>query len=377
MRPSTWRLCGVLCVVMACALPLAAADHAELIATIQSVDKEGRNHEQASAALKELSRSDAAAAVPILQAMKAATPLAHNWLQGAFEAVADRAAAGKTLSASELEAFVRDRSGDARARRLAYEWLIRIDPQSRERLIAGMLDDPSAPLRRDAVAHVIDRAKRASADAEQLALWRQALSGAVDEDQVKEIADKLKSLGEPVDLIRHFGFVTEWRLIGPFDNRGMQGFDVVYPPEKELDFEAEYEGMEGPVRWQSFSTDREMGKFDIAALTAPHKGAIDYAYTEFASNQTQPVEFRLATPNAWKLWLNGKLLFAREEYHRGMRFDQYIVRGELQPGVNTLLLKICQNEQEQDWAQTWAFQFRVCDPSGRAVHPVDSKAAVR
>jgi hypothetical protein len=31
------------------------------------------------------------------------------------------------------------------------------------------------------------------------------------------------------------------------------------------------------------------------------------------------------------------------------------------------LLKICQNEQTEEWAQNWAFQFRVCDAIGTAV----------
>ena len=65
--------------------------------------------------------------------------------------------------------------------------------------------------------------------------------------------------------------------------------------------------------------------------------------------------------------MNGELVFAREEYHRGMQFDQYIVPGKLQPGKNTILLKVCQNEQEQDWAQRWAVQFRICDIEGRAL----------
>jgi hypothetical protein len=352
---------------------LQAATPAEWIETIRSVGREGEGHPQAVAAVRELSQADASAAIPVLQAMQGANPLARNWLQGAFEAIADRTASDGTLAAETLEAFVTDRTGNARARRLAYEWLVRIDPDAEARLIPGMLDDPSRPLRRDAVAHVIEQAREAEGEQAQLSLWQKALGGAVDEDQVKLIANKLKELGEPVNLARHFGMLTEWHLIGPFDNREMGGFDVVYPPEREIDLDAEYEGMEGTVRWQAFATEDEMGVFDIAELTHPHKGAITYAYSEFVSDASRQVEFRLATPNAWKLWLNGELLFAREEYHRGMRFDQYIVPAELQAGENILLLKVCQNEQTQDWAQKWGFQFRVCDPTGRAVHPVSAE----
>ena len=88
------------------------------------------------------------------------------------------------------------------------------------------------------------------------------------------------------------------------------------------------------------------------------------------------MEFRFGTPNAWKLWLNGELLFGREEYHRGMFYDQYQVRGQLKPGKNVILMKICQNEQKEDWAQDWKIQFRICDPTGRALRPAGTTAAI-
>jgi hypothetical protein len=86
-----------------------------------------------------------------------------------------------------------------------------------------------------------------------------------------------------------------------------------------------------------------------------------YAVTEFTSADRQAVQIQLGTPNAWKLWLNGQLLFAREEYHRGMALDQYRIDTVMQPGGNTLLLKICQNEQTESWAQRYQFQLRICD----------------
>jgi len=32
-----------------------------------------------------------------------------------------------------------------------------------------------------------------------------------------------------------------------------------------------------------------------------------------------------------------------------------------------LLLKICQNDQKEPWAQVWSFQFRICDGTGGVV----------
>jgi hypothetical protein len=51
--------------------------------------------------------------------------------------------------------------------------------------------------------------------------------------------------------------------------------------------------------------------------------------------------------------------------------DQYIVRGHLNEGENTILIKVCQNEQQESWAQIWKFQLRVCDKGGTAILSAD------
>ena len=92
-----------------------------------------------------------------------------------------------------------------------------------------------------------------------------------------------------------------------------------------------------------------------------------YAWTDFDSPREQQVELRLGCKNAWKLWLNGEFIFGRDEYHRGMQMDQYRYRVTLRPGVNRILLKVCQNEQQEDWTVQWEFQLRVCDETGTAI----------
>ena len=62
-----------------------------------------------------------------------------------------------------------------------------------------------------------------------------------------------------------------------------------------------------------------------------------------------------------------KLVFERDEYHRGARIDQYQLKIRLTKGRNTLLVKLCQNEQKESWTKEWQFQLRVCDATGTAV----------
>ena len=205
-------------------------------------------------------------------------------------------------------------------------------------------------------------------------LYRQALSGAVHEDQVKTIAEALRKAGETVDISRHFGFVSAWKIAGPFDNREEKGWAVAYQPEAEIvqervNPEAEYDGMNGKVRWQAIETTDDFGVVDIAKQIENFKGSAMYAVAEWSSPSQQSLQIRLGTPNAWKLWVNGALAFEREEYHRSTQLDQYSVTVQLKPGVNVLAFKICQNEQTQDWAQKYQFQLRVCDATGVGVLP--------
>lgn len=351
---------------------LNAADLTPHVAAIKAVGAEGAGNEAAGAAVRELSQEPASSLPALLTAFDGASPHAANYLRGAVEAIADRATARKqALPVKDIEAFVLDRARDPRARRLGYELLLNVDAAVEDRIIPGMLLDPSPDFRRDAVERFIKAAKETpeANKSEAVALWKQALSGATDADQVKSIATELKKLGEKVDLVAHFGFLTQWKIIGPFDNRGLAGFAKPYPPEEKLDFAAKYEGQTGEVAWSDVKTEDEFGLLDIAKAVSPYKGAVMYLATDFVSEKDRAVEFRLGTPNAWKVWLNGEPLFGRDEYHRGMAIDQYRVKVALRKGPNQILIKLCQNEQTEDWAQRYQLQFRVCESSGIAVAP--------
>jgi hypothetical protein len=354
----------------------AAEDIAAEIRAIRAVEAEGRGNKEANLAWRKLSRQPARVTPEILAALDGANPIAANYLRSAVETIAQRELEnGGKLPAAELEKFMRDTRHDPRGRRLAYELLARVDPSAPDRIIPGMLNDPSVEFRRDAVARLIEEAAQelaAGRQDEARKLLARALSGARDDDQVQAVKKQLEALGEKVDLPRHFGFLVDWRLIAPFDNTGQKGLTAVYPPEKEIDFAAEYEGKEAKkIGWVEHHTSQEYGIVDLAKALAPFKGAVAYAAVEFQSDQARPVELRLGTPNSWKLWLNGELIFTRDEYHRGMSLDQYQMRGRLRAGKNIILLKLCQNEQTEDWAQRWQFQLRVCDEAGTAVLSAD------
>ena len=198
-------------------------------------------------------------------------------------------------------------------------------------------------------------------------VYANALNAARDNDQIQQIVKELKSLGREVDLPTHFGFLTKWQVIGPFDNTARKGFAQIFPPEKQLEAGERYEGKDGPVRWVNYETTDDYGMVDINQPLGSLKETVAYAWTEFQSDVERDVELRLGCKNAWKIWLNGDFIFGRDEYHRGMTLDQYRMKVRMKPGANQLLVKVCQDEQVETWTVEWQFQLRVCDAAGTAV----------
>ena len=239
-----------------------------------------------------------------------------------------------------------------------------------------MLDDPSLELRRDAVARKLTAAEKSLEEKkpeQALATYRVAMDSARDLDQVKAAAEALKKLEHPVNLTYHFGFLQDWKLLGPFDNQGGKGFDTAYPIEKELDSK-DLLGPQGDLKWIADHTDDEYGFVDLNKAIGKHKGSLVYAVAEFQSDGPRPVELRLGTENANKIWLNGELISSANVYHANGTMDQYVGRGKLKSGRNLIVLKICQNEQKEEWAQEWKFQLRVCDVTGKAILSTDRVA---
>jgi len=369
------------CLSWVCLAPAlaSAAKVEDQVAALKAVGAEGAGNPKASEAWKQLSQADAADLPAILAGLDDANPLAANWLRASVDSIAERELRkGAKLPAADLEKFTLDTSHAPRARRLAFEWLCRADKTAADRLIPKMLNDPSIEFRRDAVARLLTEAETLATDKKKDAaaeVYRRALGGARDLDQVQEIVKKLETFGQTVDVPAHFGYLMEWKLIGPFDNTEEKGFDVVNPPESELKFTAEYPGKSGPVKWIDHVTEDDYGKVDLNKALLKANGVTAYATTEFTAAEALPIELRLATVCANKIWLNGELISANKVYHAGEKIDQYIARGKLKKGKNVILVKILQNEQKEEWAQDWDFKLRVCDATGTAVLSKDRPAS--
>jgi len=225
-----------------------------------------------------------------------------------------------------------------------------------------------------AVEKLLESARSSQKTEQAQALFEKVLSKGREVDQIKEAKEALEQTGQEIDVQSLMGFLVDWHTIGPFDNTGRQGFATVYPPEKKIDLKAIYQGKNDRAKWSALTTPDPFGMLNVNLQYGEIKEVLAYAHTTFDSDSERPAQFRIGSKNAWKLWLNGELLFARDEYHRGgTRVDQFIIDSKLSKGTNQILVKVCQNEQTQSWTKQWEFCLRVTDPSGTALHSVQAK----
>src|SRR5205085_8194485 len=108
------------------------------------------------------------------------------------------------------------------------------------------------------------------------------------------------------DLIRHFNFLTEWEVAGPFDGTAASGFSKTFPPETQFAAQAKYEGKGGAVVvWKYAQGEDPNGTVDLNKEIGKLKDAVAFAHTVVTVEREAPVEARVTAPSAVQTFLNG------------------------------------------------------------------------
>ena len=353
------------------------------LAAIAKAGPRGEGSDAARDASRRLTERGVSDLPRLFAALDTPNIVAANWVRSAVDEIVDRELARKCPPADwplvELKAFVRDGERQGRARRLAVDLLERLEPGYRATLLRESLGDRE--FRDDAVALALseaDAARKAGRNDEALRGYRAAFAQARDGDQVLLSARKLKELGQDADPIRHLGFVTRWRLVGPFDAPGVSGFVAQFAPEKSLamsptkplDFDATYEGQnQARIGWKWHATDDALGQVNLIAAIGPVAEAVGYAHAEIRSAKDQEIQIRCSADDNLTVWLNGEKVLARRQWLNGTRLDRFIVGAKLKAGSNSLLVKICQGPKHvnPEVPNNWTFQLRLCDVTGGGV----------
>ena len=126
-----------------------------------------------------------------------------------------------------------------------------------------------------------------------------------------------------------------WWVIFPFDNVDEKGFDTVYPPETEIDFDKEYIGKDGrKIGW--YKTNR---RGENVFSNVPEDDVTGYALTYLESDRDQNYLLSLGSDDTIKIWVNDKLVFSKY-VHRPLRRADDVIQLPVSKGRNKILVKI-------------------------------------
>ena len=126
-----------------------------------------------------------------------------------------------------------------------------------------------------------------------------------------------------------------WWVIHPFDNANETGFDTVYPPEVEIDFDKEYIGKDGrKIGW--YRTNR---RGENLFSNVPEDDVTGYAVTFLESDRVQNYLLSLGSDDTIKIWVNERLIFSKY-VHRPLRRADDVIQLPVKKGRNKILFKI-------------------------------------
>lgn len=353
-------------------VPAPSDETGDLLRDIRAVKAFGAGSEKARAAWDRLVRQGAKSLPLILDAMDTPDTVTANWLRLAFDEIAEKHR--KAIDADELLAFVRDPKRQGRPRRVALELLEGLRPGTKEKLLAGWLEDPE--FRSDAIALTLERLARDKDLPKEKAIsaLREVFLATRELEQAQTTAARLKERGVEVSVAGHMGCLREWYVIGPFDGLGKKSFKTAYPPERAVDLAAVLEGKGAKqLRWQRLSApESNTGRYPVLINLRKPLGdaedAVAYAWTAFESATERTVEFRGAADDNLTVWVNGTKVFSFEEYHNGVRHDRHRFTVKLRAGINTVLVKVCQAPIEPDASlPNWEFFLRITDATGKGL----------
>lgn len=230
----------------------------------------------------------------------------------------------------------------ANSAHMAEVWLFRLMELLRYPELIGAADEGARRIIESNAAAKADPSVRARADIIHL-----------------ELALRRGMIDEARKLRESLGFVTSFRVIGPFDGSDHMHFAQPHAIEKGPDFSARFEGRTGPVEWMDAATDLS-GKLDFDRLFHGTKNSMFYLYASFDAERGGLYQISLGKTGDLSLWVDGRAVFSDLREH-GFGFDQYRVMLELRPGKHALLIKTAGSDEG------CAVALRVTGSDGRAI----------
>jgi len=161
-------------------------------------------------------------------------------------------------------------------------------------------------------------------------------------------------------------YINTWYIIGPWENGGRIDYSNIHPPEFEIDFDAVYtdgkkgnvytsrkvfEDIDGTLSWRFTQSDNIR---ILPPIQSPD--STFYAYTELYFEEDTEMLVAIASDDATRVWINGKLTWEElglSSWNIGERFERALFR----KGTNKILLRLENGPSET------LFSFVICPPA--------------
>lgn len=147
--------------------------------------------------------------------------------------------------------------------------------------------------------------------------------------------------------IAKLGFVSDFWVVGPFDNDNRTGLESERLVERELDEPIDpsrsYGGKERAVRWRVSPDVHHFGVLDLGTLVRPQRDQCTYAATFVESPDPREATLWVGVTGSYKIWFNRDEVGSDAGY-RELDADRRAVPVTMAKGMNRITVKVCGDE---------------------------------
>ncbi len=134
------------------------------------------------------------------------------------------------------------------------------------------------------------------------------------------------------------GFLADYKIIGPFSNRGTNEFENKYPPESGFNKNASYKGKTASVKWFDTSAGPN-GSINIRDLFQETRDTLFYLRSVITVPEDGNYILSLGKTGCIDIWIDGERLFSNRKRHSYLP-DQYFISLFLSGGRHDIQVKI-------------------------------------
>lgn len=174
-------------------------------------------------------------------------------------------------------------------------------------------------------------------------------------------------LQQAQDFFSKTGYVSDWLVVGPFDNEGKGGFEQLFGPddhpEEPIIPGRAYSGKERPVRYRKLPAVFKYGWIDLGHVFRPTSHICGHltTYVHGTKKEDQAlaraITLWMGADGAHRVTFNGEVVIEEKAY-RGFDTGRSAATVTLRPGKNRLSVKVC-GEQSSP-----LFALRLADAQG-------------